>query len=96
MRYWDVSYVRTGWYHAVVSLKRSVVIQYHYHYRVRHDVCVCVCVSYLAAAPPHLAVPSENVMANCVKWPQSSPHIDGSLVASICVLAFILGVFNFS
>ena len=54
MRYWDVSYERTGSYHASVSLKRYVVVHYHYYYRVRRDVLL----SYLIAASPHLAFPA--------------------------------------
>ena len=97
--FWDVSYERSDLYHAMVSFKRSVVIQYHYHYRVRRD-CVCVCLTWQQRrhSQPSLlcSLPSENAMANCVRWPQYSPHINGSLVAFICVQSFILGVFNFS
>jgi len=80
VRYWDVSYERTGLYHPVVTFKRSVVIQYHYHYRVRRDVCMCVCLTWQQRRhiqPSVLcSLPPENAMANCVRWPPSSPHIN--------------------
>ena len=90
VRYWDVSYERTGSYHAVVSLKRSVGIKYHYDYRVRRDVCVCLMYQQRYHIQPSLlySLPSENVMANCVRWPQSYPHINP--------LAPELFFFNFS
>ena len=83
------------------ELKRSVVIHYHYHYRVGRDMCVCVCMCLTWQQRCHIessllrSLPSENIMAKCVRWPQSSPHSNDSLVSFICVQSFILGVFNF-